>query len=92
MTIKWQTPKDSPKTCFFSLDLKISNDSASLTKSGKEFQVDEPARVKESFKLSFRCWNNQVVLRRSRGSELVATLDDGLFDTESGDVWRSDAV
>ena len=32
------------------------------------------------------CWNNQDVLRRSRRSQLVATLDYGLFGTELGDV------
>ena len=42
--------------------------------------------------LAFRRWNNQAALRRSRGSQLVATLDDGLFDTESSDVRMSDAV
>ena len=45
-----------------------------------------------SSKLGFRCLNNQVVLRRNCGSQLVATLDDWLFDTESGDVWRSNGV
>ena len=33
--------------CVLSLALKISNDSASLTKSGKEFQIDGPATATE---------------------------------------------
>ena len=39
-----------------------------------------------SFKLGFHYWNNQVMVRWSCGSQFVATLDDGLFDAETGNV------
>ena len=39
-----------------------------------------------STKPGFRCWNNHVMMTFSCGSQLVATLGSGLFNTELSNV------